>query len=73
LLFQDFGDPTHQNAPPENVRFYKAEDRYFLYFLADRPEDERAMWDAFANWLKQCQLPKFEKLSRFSRRSGRPL
>lgn len=46
------GDPTHQYAPSENVRFYTAEDRYFLYFLADRPEDERAMWEAFANWLK---------------------
>lgn len=46
------GDPTGQYALPENVRFYKAEDRYFLYFLADRPEDEKAMWDAFVNWVK---------------------
>lgn len=46
------GDPTHQYAPRENVRFYKDEDRYFLYFLANRPEDEKAMWDAFVNWVK---------------------
>jgi uncharacterized protein len=24
----------------------------FLCFLANRPEDEKTMWDAFANWVK---------------------
>lgn len=45
-------DPTRQHAPPQNVRFYDGEEGYFLYFLAESPEDEKGMWNAFIGWIE---------------------
>jgi uncharacterized protein len=49
------GDPEGKYAKIGHV--HKPEDgKYFLYFLAEQPEDERAMWNDFLKWLEL--LPK---------------
>lgn len=46
------GDPKRQYALPQNTRFYDGEEGYFLYFLAESPEDEKTMWEAFIGWIE---------------------
>jgi uncharacterized protein len=39
-----------------NARFYPEENKYFLYFVAEKPENESILWDQFLEWIKI--LPK---------------
>ncbi|MBU0732460.1 TM0106 family RecB-like putative nuclease [Patescibacteria group bacterium] len=47
------GDPKmellyeHANVVPDGK-----EEKYFIYFLAEKPEDEKAMWEDFIDWLE---------------------
>lgn len=52
------GDPDGVYAQIGHVR--KQEDgRYFVYFLAEQPEDEREMWKLFLQWLEILPQEKF--------------
>lgn len=44
------GDPSRIYSPKTNVRFYEAEEGYFVYFLAETPKEEGAIWKAFLEW-----------------------
>ena len=44
------GDEKHLYAKAENVRFFE-DGKYFVYFLAKQPEEEKAMWQAFLKWV----------------------
>jgi len=46
------GDPEYRYAQGQHVVKYEDEDRYFLSFLAEQPEDERQMWQNFLAWLE---------------------
>jgi len=48
------GDPKGQYAKIGQVRQYK--DKYFIYFLAEQPEDEEKTWNELIQWIKL--LPK---------------
>jgi predicted RecB family nuclease len=61
------GDEQHLYAQAENVRFYER-GKYFIYFLARRPEEEEAMWQAFLTWISclpeeyvVCHYANYEK------------
>ncbi len=43
------GDPTRQYAKIGKVRD-NGEEGYFVYFLAEKPEDEPRMWNDFLRW-----------------------
>jgi len=45
------GDPNRLYAPKINVRFYEEEEGYFVYFLAEHPNEEGSMWKAFLEWV----------------------
>lgn len=44
------GDPGRLYAPKNNARFYKGEEGYFVYFLAETPNEEGSMWKTFLEW-----------------------
>jgi uncharacterized protein len=46
------GDPEFKYAKAEHVRKNKADNRYFLYFLAKDPSEEEALWKQFLQWLE---------------------
>jgi uncharacterized protein len=46
------GDPEFKYAKIGHVRKHKAEDRYFLYFIAEDPNEEEALWKQFLEWLE---------------------
>ncbi|MGE3278560.1 MAG: TM0106 family RecB-like putative nuclease [Candidatus Altimarinota bacterium] len=46
------GDPEKKFAKIGHVKDFPAEQRYFLYFLAEKPDDEAAMWKQFLDWLE---------------------
>ncbi len=50
------GDPNFDYAKVGKVKKYPEQGKYFLYFLAEQPEQEKEMWDDFIQWLKI--LPK---------------
>ena len=50
------GDPEFKYAKVGHVRKYPDEGKYFLYFLAEKIEDEGLMWRSFLEWLEL--LPK---------------
>ncbi len=50
------GDPDKKYADYKNVIFDEKENKYFVYFLAEKPEEEEAMWSDFLDWLEK--LPK---------------
>ncbi|MDE1970240.1 MAG: TM0106 family RecB-like putative nuclease [Patescibacteria group bacterium] len=59
LLFTEYlfgfwvsGDPDGKYAKIGNVVDHKDEGKYFLYFLAEQPEQESALWNDFLSWLK---------------------
>lgn len=45
-------DPEFKYAKVGHVRKHKADDRYFLYFLAEDPGEEQALWKQFLEWLE---------------------
>jgi len=45
------GDSQGEYAKIGNVVFDKKEKKYFLYFLAEKPEDETRMWQDFLKWI----------------------
>lgn len=45
------GDPDRLYTPKNNFRFYKGEEGYFVYFLAEHPNEEESMWKAFLEWI----------------------
>ena len=45
------GDLEGLYASAGNVRHYEDEGKYFIYFLAQNPEDEKIMWDSFIQWI----------------------
>lgn len=49
------GDPEGKYAQVGTVRKYE-DGKYFIYFLAEQPEDESEMWKKFLQWLEK--LPK---------------
>ncbi len=44
------GDEKHLYAKAQNVRFFE-DGKYFVYFLAKQPEEEKVMWQAFLKWV----------------------
>ncbi len=46
------GDPEFKYAKAGHVRKHKTDDRYFLYFLAEDPGEEQALWKQFLEWLE---------------------
>jgi predicted RecB family nuclease len=50
------GDPDRKYAKHENVVYDEQEKKYFIYFLAEKPEAEEEMWNEFLGWLEI--LPK---------------
>jgi uncharacterized protein len=46
------GDPEFNYAKVGHVRKHKADDRYFLYFLAEDPSQEEVLWKQFLDWLE---------------------
>jgi len=44
------GDEKHLYAKAQNIRFFEDE-KYFVYFLAKQPEEEKTMWQAFLKWV----------------------
>ncbi|MDP2695802.1 MAG: TM0106 family RecB-like putative nuclease [bacterium] len=50
------GDPDKKYAQGGSVVFDDEKGKYFIYFLAEKPEDEKDMWQQFLDWLKI--LPK---------------
>lgn len=45
------GDLNRLYAPKNNSRFYEGEEGYFVYFLAEHPNEEGSMWKAFLEWV----------------------
>ncbi len=45
------GDPNQLYAPKNNARFCEGEEGYFVYFLAEHPNEEKAMLRAFLEWV----------------------
>jgi len=45
------GDPGRLYAPKNNARFYVGEEDYFVFFLAEHPNEEGSMWEAFLKWV----------------------
>ena len=45
------GDPERKYAQGKNIVFDEKENKYFIYFIAEQVEDERAMWQEFLDWL----------------------
>lgn len=45
------GDHEKRYAQTKRVRFYDEEHRYFVYFLAEDPAEEKDMWFEFLEWL----------------------
>jgi|SRR5579872_420751 len=59
LLFVEYlfgfwvvGDSEGKYAKIGKVRNLKTEGKYFLYFLAEKPEEEPKLWAEFLEWLK---------------------
>lgn len=51
------GDPQMEYIPNySNVVPDEKEEKYFIYFLAEKPEQEQEMWEQFLDWLEL--LPK---------------
>jgi len=46
------GDPNRKYAKAKNVVFDEKENKYFVYFLAEKVKDEATMWQEFLEWLK---------------------
>lgn len=46
------GDSDGKYAKAKNVVFDEKEGKYFIYFLAEKIEDEEKMWREFLEWLK---------------------
>jgi len=46
------GDPQHRFGKAGHVIPGDKPDRYYLYFLAETPDDEEVMWKQFVHWLK---------------------
>ena len=46
------GDPEFKYAQVGHVRKHTAEGKYFLYFFAEDPSGEGAMWKQFLDWLE---------------------
>ena len=44
------GDEKRLYAKAQNVRFFE-DGKYFVYFLAKQPEEEKIMWQAFLKWV----------------------
>lgn len=45
------GDPDQLYTPKNNARVYEGEEGYFVYFLAEHPNEEESMWKAFLEWI----------------------
>ncbi len=45
------GDSEEKYAKIGKINRYAEKERYFLYFLAERPEDEEKMWNDFLGWI----------------------
>jgi len=45
------GDPKSLYYTGDNVRYYEIDSKYFVYFMAEKPEDEREMWESFIKWI----------------------
>lgn len=45
------GDPERKYAKHTNIVYDETEGKYFIYFLAEKPEDEEEMWSEFLSWL----------------------
>jgi len=43
-------DEQHLYAKAQNIRFFE-DGKYFVYFLAKQPEEEKAMWQTFLKWV----------------------
>ena len=50
------GDAEEKYAKIGKVRSYQGEGKYFLYFIAEQPEDEAKLWGDFLSWVSL--LPK---------------
>jgi uncharacterized protein len=50
------GDPDHRFATHGRVHQDPGSEGYYLYFLAERPDQEEEMWRAFSSWV--AELPK---------------
>lgn len=46
------GDPDFEYAKIGQLRKYPELGKYFIYFLAETPEEEQQMWETFIQWLK---------------------
>jgi uncharacterized protein len=46
------GDPEGKYAQCPNCRMFKEEGKYFIYFIAESPEDEQRLWNEFLQWVK---------------------
>lgn len=59
------GDPEGQFAQFGHVSFSEEEPgKYFIYFLAESPDLEKAMWNNFLDWL--CCLPEDYKVYHYA-------
>lgn len=47
------GDPEKKYAKIGAVRSNPNEEQYFLYFLAEQPEEEASMWHSFLSWIDE--------------------
>ena len=45
------GDPDRLRTFKNNVRFYEGEEGYFVYFLAEHPDEEGPMWKTILEWV----------------------
>ena len=45
------GDPAHKYMRSENVQIYD-DGRYYLFFLAESPDDEKKVWLEFLKWVE---------------------
>ncbi len=50
------GDSEMKYANIGEVRNHPDEDRYYVYFLAKKPEDEKRMWKALHAWVRNLPL-----------------
>ena len=54
------GDAAHAYAHTGHVRFDAESSDYFIYFVAETPEDEGAMWAAFLQWIEALPTGKYD-------------
>jgi len=50
------GDPDQKYTKVKNIIYDEKEKKYFVYFLAEKPEYQESMWNEFLDWLEA--LPK---------------